>query len=112
MEGCEKYTLKFPQRVLMSFVDSFAFVQQLSPDKNETQVLEDYLVWRWSSHSPNLGPVPTGRGSIAKMRLVLMAQGDSLGVIKCFKELPVEDFQRISEEMAITGCKGQSFSRE
>merc|ERR1719263_554594 len=48
-EGCEKFVLKFPQKVLSSFLSSFSIVQHLS-DHSETEVLEDYLVWRWQHH--------------------------------------------------------------
>merc|ERR1719487_1431081 len=46
LEGCEKFVLKFPLKVLTSFLMSFPIVRQLS-EKSETEVLEDYLVWRW-----------------------------------------------------------------
>lgn len=39
-EGCEKFVLKFPQKVLSSFLTSFSIVQHLST-KTETEVYED-----------------------------------------------------------------------
>merc|ERR1719253_470189 len=43
-EGCEKFVLKFPMKVLASFLNSFSIVQQLS-ERSQTAVLEDYLEW-------------------------------------------------------------------
>merc|ERR1712050_236109 len=84
LQGCEKFVLKFPQKVLGNFVDSFPVVWTLGEAKTETQVLEDYLIWRWEKHEPSLGPPPTGKGSIAKMRLTLMAQADSQELLRQF----------------------------
>lgn len=79
-EGCEKFVLKFPQKVLTTFLLSFKVVQNLS-EKTETEVYEDYLLWRWETNGTgsedNLGPVPTGDGCIAKLRLIVMGQGNS-----------------------------------
>jgi hypothetical protein len=112
MQGSEKFVLKFPQKVLGNFIDSFSVVWTLGSDKTETQVLEDYLLWRWNKHEPGLGAPPTGPGAIAQMRLVLMAQGDSHEVLRQFALLPDEDRQVLSEEMAMTGVMDQVFERE
>merc|ERR1719498_779849 len=53
--GCEKMVLKFPSKVLVRFIESFSIVQNLSPTKTETNVLEEYIKWRWTQ-DPNLGP--------------------------------------------------------
>mmetsp|Transcript_11411 Transcript_11411/g.26370 ORF Transcript_11411/g.26370 Transcript_11411/m.26370 type:complete len:1312 (+) Transcript_11411:74-4009(+) len=111
LEGCEKFVLKFPQKVLMSFLNSFPVVQLLS-DKAETEVLEDYLVSRWESHEPPLGFLPLGRGSIAKLRLVCMAQSNADNVLRAFDEMTKEDEEVLSDELARTGCVGQEFQRE
>jgi hypothetical protein len=111
MQGCEKFVLKFPQRVLGNFVDSFPVVWTLGP-KNETQVFEDYLIWRWENHEPSLGAPPSGKGSIAKMRLVLMAQTDSHELLKQFSRLPEEEMNILSNELAMTGCQDQTFERD
>jgi len=108
-EGCEKYVLKFPLKVLGAFLNSFPVVQELS-EKTETEVYEQYLVWRWKSHQPALGPPPTGAGSIARLRLVVMAQGHSRKLLEAFKELPQSDQQVLSNELALTGCPGQSYN--
>merc|ERR1712136_150677 len=84
-EGCEKFVLKFPLKVLKQFVQSFSIVQTLG-EAPETEVYENYLVWRWTNHDPPLGDVPTS-SAIAKLRLVIMAQGDSLNLLKAFHEL-------------------------
>ncbi|CAJ1366545.1 unnamed protein product [Effrenium voratum] len=108
LTGCEKFVLKFPLHVLSSFIDSFPVVWKLGPH-TETEVLENYLIWRWGSLPANLGPPPKGAGAIAKLRLVLMAQGDSFEVMRQFKQLPKSDATILSKELAITGCQGQHF---
>lgn len=110
-EGCEKFVLKFPRRVLSSFLNSFAIVRQLAV-RSETQVYEDYLVWRWRTHKPDLGQVPEGPGSIAMLRLVVMAQGDSSCILSAFQQLPQEDREILTTEMACSGCQDQKFLRE
>jgi len=112
LEGCEKFVLKFPQAVLNQFLGSFSIIVNLSVTRKEAQVLEDYLVWRWTNHVPDLGPVPAGPGSIAKMRLILMAQGDSQAILDAFANLPEEDQEVLGAEMALTGCKGQAYMRD
>jgi len=112
MQGCQKFVLKFPRKVLQSFVDSFQVVWTLSPTKSETQVFEDYLLWRWHHHDPPLGPPPEGKGSIAQLRLILMAQGDSQEVLKQLSLLPREDWTVLADELAMTGCRGQSYQRD
>lgn len=110
-EGCEKFVLKFPQKVLSSFLSSFSIVQDLST-LTETKIFEDYLVWRWRSEATICGPPPSGPGSIARLRLVVMAQGDSKKVIDAYHALPRADAAVLDEELARTGCDGQSFLRE
>jgi hypothetical protein len=107
--GCEKFVIKFPLPVLNGFLRSFAFVEQISY-KTETQVMEEYLKMRWQEHSPDLGPQPTGECAIAKMRLICMAQTNSVRALQGFEELPVDDKDILSAEMARTGCMGQSYS--
>jgi len=46
------------------------------------------------------------------MRLVVMAQGDSSAVVRAFLQLPEDDRKIMSEEMAVTGCLGQSYSSD
>lgn len=110
-EGCEKFVLKFPSKVLGSFINSFKIVGELS-SKSETQVLEDYLVWRWKDHSPSLGEVPKGHGSMAALRLVVMAQGNSPAVLRALHLLAPEDSEVLNRELALSGCKDQLFSCE
>jgi hypothetical protein len=112
-EGCEKFVLKFPKHVLNQFLLSFSIVQNISvPGATEARVYEDYLQWRWDSHKPALGPAPMGKGSIAKMRLVVMAQGDSEAVVRAFDALPEEDREVLSTEMSMVDIWKQSWSRE
>lgn len=111
-EGCEKLVLKFPNRVLNQFLTSFSVVQNLSPHKTETETVEDYICWCWNQQRPSLGDPPAGLGSVAKMRLVIMAQGDCADVLRSFDRLPEQDRRTLAKEMAITGCQGQVFKRE
>jgi len=109
LDGCEKFVLRFPLKVLARFMKSFSVVQTLSTTKTETAVLEDYLIESWQQHEPSLGMAPEGEGSIAKMRIVLMAQGDSASILASFEALPAEDKNVLCEEMAVTGCKNQQY---
>jgi hypothetical protein len=112
LEGCEKFVLKLPQKVLASFLNSFSIVRHLS-DRTETEVLEDYLAWRWINNEDiSCGPPPTGLGSIAKLRLVVMAQGDSNAILRAFGGLPQRDMDVLQSELALTGCVEQQFARE
>ena len=49
------------------------------------QVFEEYLIWRWENMPTSLGVRPSGTGAVAQMRLVLMAQGDSVEILRQFK---------------------------
>jgi len=109
-EGSERFVLRFPMRGFQHFVDSFSIVGTLSESVTETQVYESYLVWRWAGEQ-GLGPVPRNIGSIAKMRLVIMAQGYGRDVLRTFEELSDEDREVLCKEMAVTGCEGQ-YGRE
>mmetsp|Transcript_27082 Transcript_27082/g.62631 ORF Transcript_27082/g.62631 Transcript_27082/m.62631 type:complete len:1301 (+) Transcript_27082:64-3966(+) len=111
MEGCEKFVLKFPQRVLQRFLESFPMVMDLA-NKQETEVFEDYLMWRWSTLDVDMGAPPSGPGAIAKMRLVLMGQGDSAEIVKQFATLPDEDQQILTSELAMTGFRDQKYKSE
>jgi hypothetical protein len=107
--GCEKFVVKFPLPVLNSFLRSFSYVQKIS-EKTETEVMEEYLCMRWQESNLNLGPVPSGDGAIAKMRLLCMAQVSAKPILKAFDQLSPEDQKVLSIEMARTGCRGQCFS--
>jgi len=75
-------------------------------------VLENYLEWRWQDHEPGLGEVPWGAGSVARMRLVVMAQGNSPRVLKAYEAISVEDRDVLDQELARTGCGGQRYTRD
>jgi len=112
-EGCEKFVLKFPKAVLNQFLLSFNIVQNIGlQGATETQVYEDYLAWRWDSHKPSLGPSPQGKGAIARMRLVTMAQGDSAAVLRAFDALPPQDREVLSDELGAVDIWNQTWSRE
>eukprot|EP00443_Scrippsiella_acuminata_P090105 CAMPEP_0115409812 /NCGR_PEP_ID=MMETSP0271-20121206/20199_1 /TAXON_ID=71861 /ORGANISM="Scrippsiella trochoidea, Strain CCMP3099" /LENGTH=1242 /DNA_ID=CAMNT_0002833975 /DNA_START=62 /DNA_END=3790 /DNA_ORIENTATION=+ len=107
-EGCEKFVLKFPQKVLASFLRSFPFVEHLS-GKSETKVMEEYLQWRWTTHEPSLGLMPIGSGVVAKLRVIIMAQGNSQPFLDAFDDLFPEDRTVLETELALTGCVGQVY---
>jgi len=110
-EGAEKFVLKFPMKVLISFLRSFEFVGHLS-DQTETEVFERYLEWRWNSHDPSLGPAPTDAGSIAMMRLVVMAQGSSSIWLEAFRNLSDSHHGVLASELACTGAVDQRYLRD
>merc|ERR1740138_1640285 len=110
-EGCEKFVLKFPKAVLNQFLLSFSIVQNISTG-TECRVYEDYLVWRWDSHKPSLGPAPQGKGAIAKMSLVTMAQGDSAAVLQALDRLPADDREVLIDEMSNVDIWNQHWARE
>uniref|UniRef100_A0A7S2LSF5 Uncharacterized protein n=1 Tax=Zooxanthella nutricula TaxID=1333877 RepID=A0A7S2LSF5_9DINO len=115
LQGCEKFVLKFPHWVIAQFIDSFSVVRELANWKTETQVLEQYLVKRWNDCPmplPMAGALPTGKGSIAMMRVMLMAQGATPQVMAAWGQQNPEDFNTIAEEMALTGLKDQVYEQE
>lgn len=111
LNGCEKFSTKFPLQVLNSFLRSFEFVEKVA-NETETEVMEQYLKMRWSEQSAqlSLGPVPTGDDAITKMRLLCMAQMKASSVLAAWESLDEDDKQVLSVEMSLTGCAGQSFS--
>lgn len=111
LAGCEKFVTKFPLAVLNSFLRSFEFVQKIA-DYTETEVVEDYLKVRWQESSPSMGPVPSGEGAIASMRLLCMAQTNAAPILKAFSQLPPRDRLVLSKEMARTGSELQHFELE
>eukprot|EP00435_Cladocopium_sp_Y103_P009365 s4448_g2.t1 len=62
-----------------------------------------YLEWRWSRSDCSLGPVPSDLFGVAKMRLVVMSQGDALEVLRSFSDLPPRDQDTLAEELSLTG---------
>eukprot|EP00928_Gymnodinium_smaydae_P032460 TRINITY_DN23502_c0_g2_i1.p1 TRINITY_DN23502_c0_g2~~TRINITY_DN23502_c0_g2_i1.p1 ORF type:complete len:1241 (-),score=183.64 TRINITY_DN23502_c0_g2_i1:149-3871(-) len=111
LEGCNKFVLKFPQHVLTRFLESFGVVHTLS-DKTETEVLEEYYRYRWKRAQPSLGAPPDCSGSVARMRLVLSAQGDSARILQEFSNLPAAMQLQLASEMALTGISNQTFTRD
>lgn len=109
-EGCEKFVLKFPRRVLVSFLESFSIVQRLST-QSETQVFEEYLLRRWQQLNGSKTPV-SGEGSIAQLRLVVMAQGESKPILSAYRSLSKQYKDVLNVELARTGCKGQKYQRD
>eukprot|EP00930_Biecheleria_cincta_P041881 TRINITY_DN28786_c0_g1_i1.p1 TRINITY_DN28786_c0_g1~~TRINITY_DN28786_c0_g1_i1.p1 ORF type:complete len:1195 (-),score=241.76 TRINITY_DN28786_c0_g1_i1:65-3565(-) len=107
-EGAEKFVLKFPPQLFVSFLSSFHCVTFLS-QKSETAVMEDYLCWRWAMNEPPLGPIPRGDGAIALMRLVVMAQGHCNAVLDAWKGLNAEDKEVLANELTRTARAEQFF---
>ena len=112
LEGSEKFVLKFPQPVLGSFISSFSVVNELA-NKTETQVFETYLeqIWGQVAETADLGPEPQGDDAIALMRLVVQAQmsDKQAALVAAFNQLMPEDRRVLCDEMARTGCVGQSY---
>ena len=112
LEGSEKFVLKFPQPVLGSFISSFSVVNELA-NKTETQVFETYLeqIWGQVAETADLGPAPQGDDAIALMRLVVQAQmsDKQAALVAAFNQLMPEDRRVLCDEMARTGCVGQSY---
>jgi len=108
LEGCEKFVLKFPQKVLVTFLNSFPFVQHLSV-RSETEVFEEYLLWRWKMAEPSLGNAPSGPGSVARMRLMIMAGPK---ILDAFDTLSPEDQTVLADELARTGVQDQTYERD
>merc|ERR1712227_827786 len=102
--GAEKFTMKFPPKVLQVFLESFGFVNLLA-SKSEVEVMEEYLVGRWSA----LGcmPMMPADCEVAVMRLALMAQGFEKTAVESFKALNSCDQQILSVELARTGRLAQ-----
>jgi len=108
--GCEKFVLKFPLPVLISFIRSFGVLDKLAV-KNETEVFEDYLIRRWDEIQDKVGPPPEGPAAVAVMRLVIQAQepAKQVAVVKAFAALPREDQRILAEEMCRTGLPEQEY---
>jgi len=103
--GAEKFTVKFPPKVLAAFLDSFSYVDKLAI-RSEVEVMEEYLVSRVASLWPS-SPILPGDGELAAMRFALMAQGFEVDIVSAFQRLPREDYHVLSNEMARSGCKEQ-----
>jgi len=108
LEGCEKFVLKFPPPILSSFLNSFPVVRKLN-EKTETEVCEEYLAWRWKVHTPALGSRPEGVGSIARMRLMVMAQASGSQILTSYAALRNRDREVLNVELARTGISEQCY---
>jgi len=111
LRGSEKFTLKFPHKVLASFINSFQVVERLA-DSSETDVLESYLRQRWRERAPPLGAEPSGPHAVALMRLVLQAQNERAqeGAYEAFWRMRASDRAVLESEMTQTGLAGQTFA--
>lgn len=108
LAGCEKFVVKFPVLVFNRFLHSFDFVQKIAIN-TETEVMEEYLKVRWTE---TMGELPVGDTGIAKMRILCMAQSNAQAILEVFDNLPGEDKELLSVEMARTGCVDQRYSSE
>lgn len=106
LNGAEKFVLKFPHTVLASFLWSIPFLTHLAV-KGEIDVMEEYLEGRWRSAFPDK-PVPSDSYAIARMRLMVMAQGD-LTIVDLFNALPPMESLFLAEELQRTAIKGQFY---
>jgi len=103
--GSEKFVLKFPMEVLLAFLDSFTYVDNLV-ENSEVQVMEEYLRDRWHTLGPPAKVVPEGC-IIAAMRLALMAQGFEPAAMDALRQLPASDRNVLAAELARTGLRQQ-----
>ena len=102
--GSEKFVARFPLKVLMAFLESFAFVHQLAT-KSEVEVTEDYLQERWKAIGPP--SFVSDECIVAAMRLALMAQGFEADADAALQSLPEAERQLLSIELARTACQQQ-----
>jgi len=109
--GCEKFVTKFPLAVLNSFLHSFEFVETVAVN-TETETMERYLKERWAAHEPSLGPVPSGDGAVARMRLACMAQTNAARILEAFESIDEGYRDILSREMARSGCRDQAYSSD
>lgn len=107
MGGCEKFVLKFPHKVLASFLWSMPVLGRLAAE-SETTVVEEYLAARWQATLVGR-PAPTDPYAIARMRLLVMSQGSPL-VIDAFNELSGLIQAFLADELQRTGIRGQTYS--
>lgn len=107
LRGMEKFVVHFPLSVLASFVRSFPLVQRLA-SRSQSALMEEFLHEWWPSE---LGPIPSGVGSIAKMRLVVQAQSKPMmkEVALSFDSLNPTERTILESEMARTGIYGQLY---
>ena len=101
--GSEKFTVKFPMKVLQAFLDSFGFIDHLATS-SEVETMERYLKGRWAALGPPTKSIVRG-GEVAAMRIALMAQGFEKEAITAFEELPAEKRDILLMELARTGTK-------
>ena len=112
LHGLEKFVLKFPQPVLLSFVNTMPLVQRLA-HTTPTKLYLEYLRTTWGAYAALRGglPSPAGPTAIAKMRLIVQAQADAeqREVHAAFDALPAADQKVLNEEMATSGVAGEPF---
>jgi hypothetical protein len=71
-------------------------------------VYEEYLQWRWRQLGDEFSQVPTGAGSVALMRIMVMAQSQH-EFLDAYQELPENDREMLDAELSKTGCIGQAY---
>jgi len=106
--GAEQIVLRFPQKVMLSFLWSIPCVRHLSHE-DETTVMQRYLLARWQHEDG--GEAPVGAHAVALLRLAVMAQAPSPAVVhQAFRKRPAPTLDILSTEMAYTGCASQLFT--
>ena len=88
LNGCEKLAVSLPPAVLSRILGSIEIVQRVAL-ATPTQLLHDYVKRSWLSQ-PGLGDLPTGKESVALLRLAVHLQDASVAqkLVPAFKELP------------------------
>jgi len=112
LNGCEKFTVRFPQSVFSAILKSFSVVQQLA-HTSPTQLTQDYLMRAWfESGARRLVPPPTGPETIAVLRLAVQSQGavSRSEMLEIFSSLPASVRDLLGAEMARSGVASEPYS--
>ena len=111
LAGATKFTIKFPHKVLQSFIESFSVVQRLAYTP-PTELMQQFLEGAWPRH--DLGALPTNEHeqAIAIMRLVVQAQTapNQKAIYRAFQTgILKKDKQLLSSELALSGVAAQPY---
>ena len=119
MAGMEKFVLKFPVHVLVSFVSSMGLVQRLATTP-PAKLFLDFLIQSWAAAGQKvkaiaaLDPPSDAEGwrqRVALMRLVVQGQTTEVQQIiaESWLSLPPTDRSTLGLEMSLTGVGGEPY---
>jgi hypothetical protein len=103
--GSDKFVVKFPQKVLCAFLESFSFIDRLASN-SEVQVMEEYLLDRWRALGLESEIVPEGC-MLAAARLALHAQGFEAELVRALRAMAPDERDVLATEFARTGLRQQ-----